>query len=293
MPFALNADTLRKVHLKEFYRIYFDENIRPDGRLYDKSRKTVINLGSINTAHGSSLVRTGETMCICGVTAELFNKSSTVNAVNFVVTNVDISPIASATLMPGPPSDMAQVLSFNIHSIISEIIDPEEELVIRDRNGNPSDYYYVLYVDIFCLCDDGNIFDASLIAATSALSNLKVPKYYYEEKDEKDSNCFNSCLVDDGDFKSISLSFIPFSVSMAIMDGDKFLFDPNSEEEELALGSITIVMKMVDEKPVLLSMSKSGKAISSVQLMNCIKDSERRIMEINNTLKKAIKKVSK
>ncbi|CAB4024313.1 exosome complex component RRP43-like, partial [Paramuricea clavata] len=53
----------------EYYRKFLEENIRPDGRDLLQFRNTVINIGSIATAEGSSIVKLGNTTIVCGVKA--------------------------------------------------------------------------------------------------------------------------------------------------------------------------------------------------------------------------------
>ena len=49
------------------------EGVRPDGRELWQFRKTVLNVGAVSTADGSSLVKIGETSVMCGIKAELTN----------------------------------------------------------------------------------------------------------------------------------------------------------------------------------------------------------------------------
>ena len=36
---------------------------------------------------------------------------------------------------------------------------------------------WALYVDVVCLCDNGNVYDATYLAATAALKNSEHPKH--------------------------------------------------------------------------------------------------------------------
>lgn len=41
---------------------------------------------------------------------------------------------------------------------------------------------WALYVDVVCLCDNGNMHDAAFLAATAALRNSKLKHLYYVGK---------------------------------------------------------------------------------------------------------------
>lgn len=62
----------RIIHPKKYYRNYLAHNIRPDGREFDAFRPIRINVKSIGTADGSSIVKLGNTTVVCGIKAVKF-----------------------------------------------------------------------------------------------------------------------------------------------------------------------------------------------------------------------------
>lgn len=63
----------RIIHPIKYYRNYIAHNIRPDGREFEAFRPIRINVKSIGTADGSSIVKLGNTTVICGIKAVISN----------------------------------------------------------------------------------------------------------------------------------------------------------------------------------------------------------------------------
>jgi exosome complex component RRP43 len=69
--YAFSAETFKRVQPSEYYRRFLEQDIRPDGRIFSEFRPTIINTGCISTAHGSAVVRIGNTTVLCGIKAEV------------------------------------------------------------------------------------------------------------------------------------------------------------------------------------------------------------------------------
>lgn len=59
----------RVIHPVKYYRDFLNHDLRPDGRELDQFRPVVINVDSIGTADGSSIVKIGNTTVVCGIKA--------------------------------------------------------------------------------------------------------------------------------------------------------------------------------------------------------------------------------
>lgn len=66
----------RIIHPKKYYRNYLAHSIRPDGREFDAFRPIRINVKSIGTADGSSIVKLGNTTVVCGIKAVKFKSEN-------------------------------------------------------------------------------------------------------------------------------------------------------------------------------------------------------------------------
>ena len=83
------------------------------------------------------------------------------------VPNVDLPALCSPRYKPGAPSDEAQVLSERVNEALGASgFLPLDALVIRRGKA-----VWTLFVDATCVCCDGAVFDASLVAVVAALRN--------------------------------------------------------------------------------------------------------------------------
>ena len=87
---------------------------------------------------------------------------------------------------------------------------------------------WMLIIDLVTINHDGNLFDASALAAIAALKNMKFPEY-------KDGVINNKKKTD----KKLELMDIPLSVTVSKI-GDKFIVDPDSEEENAVDARLTV-----------------------------------------------------
>jgi len=156
----------------DYYRKYLEHNIRPDGRKFGKIRPTKLNVGSITTAEGSSIVKLGNTTAVCGIKSELTVPKPNEENFGCIVVNVELSPLCSPRFRAGPTSEQVHTTNQLLTDIItnSKCIDLSR-LAIPD-----SKYVRTLYCDIHCMDYDGNFIDAALIALIAALENTSLPK---------------------------------------------------------------------------------------------------------------------
>lgn len=70
---------------------------------------------------------------------------------------------------------------------------------------------WVLFVDILCLNDDGNLLDTSLLCLVAAIYNLLLPKIHYNESDES----FNASTTE---FRKLELTRCPLSLTFVYCD---------------------------------------------------------------------------
>ncbi|KAI1328152.1 exosome complex exonuclease RRP43 [Xylariaceae sp. FL0255] len=121
---------------------------RANGRKPTETRKPAINTSSLTHAHGSALVRTGDTTVICGVRGETLATSQIPNyranvsagesggihtdelrAYDLLVPNIELATGCAPEFLPGvPPTSLAQTLSTRVYSLLhsSKILDVED-----------------------------------------------------------------------------------------------------------------------------------------------------------------------
>jgi exosome complex component RRP42 len=102
----------------------------------------------------------------------------------------------------------------------------------------------VIFVDIYVLNHDGNLIDASALAALAALLNTKMFNYEIEEGEVK---------IKPG-YASLPLRKHPIAVTLAKIN-DNLVVDPWLEEEQIMDARITIT---VDDDGNICALQKGG-----------------------------------
>lgn len=205
---------------------------RADGRELEQYRELSIEAGPIRSAQGSAVVKLGKTQVMVGVKLEHAEPFPDTPESGILVVNAELLPLASPTFEPGPPNEnsieLARVIDRGVRE--SEAIDLEK-LVI-----DPGKDVWGVFIDIHVLDHDGNLIDASALAALAALLNTKPPK------DE-------SWTL--GEFP---IRKRPLAVTMAKVDG-VLMVDPCLDEENVMGARMTVT---VDEDDNIRAMQKGG-----------------------------------
>ncbi|KAI9481036.1 MAG: exosome complex component RRP43-like protein [Benjaminiella poitrasii] len=263
-----NFEIFKRIQPHEYLKRFLNQQVRPDGRLLNEFRKTMITKGAISTANASAMVRLGGTTVVCGIKAEVCEPRIAVPNEGYLVPNVELSPLCSPKFKPGAPSEKAQSVSEFINQLfLKSTIFPLESLCIEEGKA-----VWVLYADIVCLNYDGNILDASLLALTAALKDLKLPKAEVSQSMivEADSSHFT---------EPIQLSRFPVSSTFCVFNQpDVILSDPNDAEESLTKETVTIVMDLDYE--LCRVYKNGGTTIDDEGLKQCIENAKKRTNEI-------------
>jgi exosome complex component RRP42 len=144
---------------------------RADGRGFYDFRKIIIQKDVLQNAEGSAIVSIGNTQVLVGIKFDIAMPFPDKPNEGVLSTSADLLPLASHLFETGPPGDesieLARVVdrgirSANVLDLESFFIEPEKVLGI--------------YIDISVLDHDGNLFDASTLAAMAALMSTKMPK---------------------------------------------------------------------------------------------------------------------
>lgn len=281
------------------------DDIRParsNGRARNESRKPTVNLASLSHAHGSAVVRVGDTTVICGVRGETIltpnipnyrasNTETELKDYDLLVPNFELATGCAPQFLPGgPPSTLAQTLSTRIYSLLhsSRIIKPDDLRIwhtplsedLEDHmeedgedtsNENRSVVaYWVLYIDIFFISFDGNPFDAAWAATMAALRNTKLPGARYDIDREM-------VICSHKQARPLNITNIPIACTAVVFTGKEtdrptdgrfwLLVDPDRLEESLCDESVTVVVDCKDGDLKLLSISKHGGTALTPQFL--------------------------
>ncbi|KAB5517360.1 exosome complex exonuclease RRP43 [Coniochaeta sp. 2T2.1] len=190
-------------------------SVRTNGRRPSQARVPRISSSSLSHAHGSAVVRTGDTTVICGVRGEIlpvtsipqyrpkvFGEATTgrgeLKDYDLLVPNIELATGCAPQLLPGgPPTTMAQTLSTRVFELLHrcglidvdelkiwytpESNDGDEKMAGQDEDGVDAEIapelkaYWTLYIDLLFVSLDGNPFDAAWAAVVAALRDTKLP----------------------------------------------------------------------------------------------------------------------
>src|SRR5512147_184268 len=166
------SSLVTKVRLKQIEAL-LEKGKRLDGRTLTDYREIKIEQGLIEKAEGSAQVFLGKTQVLVGIKVETGEPFPDTPNEGVMTVNAEFVPLASPNYEPGPPDEnsieLARIVDRGIRE--SKAID-NEKLCIE-----PGKKVFVVFVDVYVLNHDGNLIDASAMAAMSALMNTKIPNY--------------------------------------------------------------------------------------------------------------------
>ena len=137
-------------------------------------------------------------------------------------------PLASPSFEPGPPGEKAVELARVVDRGIreSKAIDLEKLCVESGK------LVFVVFIDVYVLNHDGNLIDASAIAALAALVNTKMFKYTVEE----------GAIVKKPGYTPLPVVNYPIAVTFAKI-GNKLILDTSLDEEQVMDARLTMTME--------------------------------------------------
>ena len=200
---------------------------RTDGREPTEYREIQIEPGVIERAEGSARVHLGKTDVVVGVKIGTGTPFPDTPDTGVLTVNAELVPLASPDFEPGPPNEdsveLARVVDRGIRE--SKAIDLEKLCV------EPGNLVFVVFVDVYVLNYDGNLIDASTLAALAALLNTKMFKYAVEE----------GAIVKKPGYDPLPMVNYPIAVTFTKI-GNKLILDAGIDEEEVMDARLTMTM---------------------------------------------------
>lgn len=213
---------------------------RTDGREPTEYRDIKIEPGVIERAEGSARVRLGKTEVIVGVKISTGTPFQDVPDRGVLTVNAELVPLASPDFEPGPPGEdaveLARVVDRGIRE--SKAIDLEKLCVESGK------LVFVVFIDLYVLNHDGNLIDASAIAALAALMNTKMFKYEVVDGE----------IVKKPGYTPLPMINYPIAVTFAKI-GDKILLDTGLDEEQVMDARLTMTL---DKDGNICAIQKGG-----------------------------------
>jgi exosome complex component RRP42 len=231
-------------HIKrQTYISLYEKGLRADGRSIHAPRSITIKTGVLDKAEGSAQVSLGNTQVLVGVKVELGQPFKDTPNQGVLVVHAENVPLASPIFEPGPPDENAIELARVIDRSLREVKAVDlESLVIR-----VGEKVWNLWVDVYVLDHDGNLFDASMLAAMAALATTRIPDYEELETGE-------ITVKREGAYRQLKINCMVTTVTLAKI-GDYLVVDPTFEEEVIA--DYRLVLSF-DDKLRIVGAQKTG-----------------------------------
>ncbi|MBL7051081.1 exosome complex protein Rrp42 [Candidatus Woesearchaeota archaeon] len=192
-----------------------DVDVRFDGRKKLQYRDITVESGVYKNAEGSAKVTIGGTEVLAGVKMEVREPYPDSPDEGTIMVGAELIPLSNPEFELGRPSiqaiELARVVDRGIRE--SGMID-FKKLCIKE-----GEKVWVVSIDIIPMNDEGNLFDASALAALVAVKNAVFPKLDGDKIDysEKTKN-------------KLPLNKEPISVTV-LKIGKHFIVDPTITEE--------------------------------------------------------------
>ena len=252
---------------------YLKQGKRFDGRGPEDFRDIEIETNVSKNAEGSVKVKLGKTEVLVGVKMSIGEPyPDSPDKGNLMVT-AELLPLSSPRFENGPPKFPAIELGRVTDRIIreSKFVD-FEKLCIKE-----GEKVWTVFVDIYSINDDGNLFDAAAIGAVIALKNAKIPKY--DVKADK-------ILYEESSGKNLGLSKeVPISITFHKV-GEHLIVDPVRDEEDISEARVTIGMAGEN----ISSMQKGeSQSIDVEDMKKLINGAEKIISKVHKKIEKHLK----
>lgn len=241
--------------------VFWKKDTRPDGRVFAESRRISIQHGILSAA-GSALVKTSHgTVVLASVTLQVGQPAAAAPKQGDVVVTVSGST---------NQQQQQQLQSF-LQRVLEENVDLEQLVVVEGRVA------YRLAVSVQVLDESGNVVDACVAAATTALLDTQLPVnpevttdgiVHFAETDE---------------YKALLMPIVPCSLTAAgaffstesnSNARHHWIVDPNAEELAVQESCITVVVNAASaptkNNNVLAVELSAEKPVSTIDLARMI-----------------------
>jgi len=213
---------------------------RLDGREIYEHREIQLEVGVIEKAEGSARVRLGKTEVLVGIKIEVGTPFPDTPEEGVLTVNAELVPLASPSFEPGPPDEN----SIELARIVDRGIRESKAIPVEELSLESGKNVIIVFVDLYVLNHDGNLIDASAIAATAALLNTKMPNYAVEEGEIKKKS----------GYVQLPIKNHPIAITFAKIDG-KMIADPLLEEEQVMDSRLTMTF---DKDGNICAIQKGG-----------------------------------
>ncbi|XP_051802046.1 exosome complex component RRP45 isoform X3 [Acanthochromis polyacanthus] len=259
---------------RDFLLRAIEEKKRLDGRQTYDYRRIKITFG---TDYGCCFVNLGKTRVMAQVSCELVAPKENRPNEGIMFFNIELSPMASPAFEQGRQSELSVKLNRQLERCLrnSKCIDTESLCVVSGKT------VWQIRVDVHMLNNDGNLMDASSIAAITALCHFRRPDVGVQGEE------VTVYSPEERDPIPLSIYHMPISVSFSFFQqGTYLLVDPCEREERVMDGLLMIAMNK--HREICSIQSSGGIMLLKEQVMRCSKIASVKVSEITELISKAL-----
>ena len=242
------------------------QNKRLDDRKFDEYREIKIETGISKNAEGSARCKIGDTEVVVGIKMAVGEPYTDSPDEGTIIVTTELSPIASPLFELGPPGSQATELA----RIVDRGIRESKALDFKKLCIKKGEKIWMIFIDIYPLNDDGNLIDASVLAALAALKHARFPKL----EDDK-------ILYGEFTSKKVELEKLPITFTFGKIN-DKILVDLDSHEETVIDARLSISV----HEGNIHAMQKGGdKAMSLEEIEKMVDIAIKKEKELRSLIK--------
>jgi exosome complex component RRP42 len=253
----------------EYIRDLMAKGVREDGRKALDYRPIAIACGVIPNAEGSAEANIGNTKVLAGIKIDVAEPMKDKPMEGNIITGADLLPLASEEYDIGPPTpeaiELARVVDRGIRA--ANVIDVEKLYIAEGK-------VWGVFIDLYVLNYDGNLFDACTLAATSALLSARMPTYDAEKE----------VVIREGNTVKLPTANILTSCTFGNIE-NKIILDPSGNEEIFTEARLTIAN---DEKNIRAMQKGLSGAFSPKEVDQMMEATFEQSKQLREIIKKAI-----
>lgn len=240
------SSLVTRVRFKQIEQM-IEKGKRLDGRGLTDYREIKVEQGLIERAEGSARILLGKTEVLVGIKVETGTPFPDTPNEGVQTVNAELVPLASPNFEPGPPDEN----SIELARIVDRGIRESKAIDTGKLCIEPGKKVFVVFVDVYVLNHDGNLIDASAIAAVSALMNTKMPNYEIEDGEVK---------IKTG-YTPLPMKNHPITVTIGKI-GNNLIVDPWLEEEQVMDSRISMA---INDDGNICAIQKGGSGYFTPQ----------------------------
>ncbi len=260
------SSLVTRVRLKQISG-FIEKSKRIDERGLQDYRDIKIEQGIIEKAEGSAKVLLGKTEVLVGIKVETGEPFPDTPNEGVQTVNAELVPLASPNFEPGPPDEnsieLARIVDRGIRE--SHAIDTEKLCIESGKK------VFVVFVDVYVLNHDGNLIDASALAAMAALLNTKMPNYELKEGELK---------IKQG-YMPLPMKSHPITITIGKIN-NQLIVDPALEEEQVMDSRISMA---INDEGKICAIQKGGSGFfTPQQILEASKIAQQKAEELRKKL---------